>query len=103
MLYYLVLLMIFFTGGLLYFGVRLAFAGDPFSILLLIGAGIMLLGFYGWIKPERKRKRKQKEQGFKRKTGLHEGQGWMSDDFDEPLPDEFWLGSETDPLNMESE
>ena len=22
--------------------------------------------------------------------GLHEGQGWMSDDFDAPLPDEFW-------------
>ena len=24
---------------------------------------------------------------------LHPG-GWMSDDFDEPLPDEFWLGEE---------
>ena len=24
--------------------------------------------------------------------GLHEGQGWMSDDFDAPLPDEFWGG-----------
>ena len=24
--------------------------------------------------------------------GLHEGQGWMSDDFTDPLPDEFWLG-----------
>ena len=24
--------------------------------------------------------------------GLHQGQGWMSEDFDEPLPDEFWLG-----------
>jgi len=25
-------------------------------------------------------------------AGLHEGQGWMSDDFDAPLPDEFWAG-----------
>lgn len=28
----------------------------------------------------------------KRTLGLHEGQGWMSDDFNDPLPDEFWLG-----------
>lgn len=27
-----------------------------------------------------------------RVMGLHEGQGWMSDDFDDPLPDEFWSG-----------
>jgi hypothetical protein len=26
------------------------------------------------------------------KLGLFRGQIWMSDDFDEPLPDEFWLG-----------
>jgi hypothetical protein len=26
---------------------------------------------------------------------------WMSEDFDEPLPDEFWYG-ENDPLMMES-
>lgn len=23
-------------------------------------------------------------------AGLHQGQGWSSDDFDAPLPDEFW-------------
>ena len=28
----------------------------------------------------------------KRILGLHEGQGWVSDDFDDPLPDEFWGG-----------
>jgi hypothetical protein len=27
----------------------------------------------------------------KRILGLHEGKGWMSDDFNEPLPDDFWL------------
>jgi Protein of unknown function (DUF2281) len=25
---------------------------------------------------------------------LHKGQVWMSEDFDEPLPDEFWLGDD---------
>lgn len=26
--------------------------------------------------------------------GLHQGMGWISDNFDDPLPDEFWLGEE---------
>jgi prevent-host-death family protein len=29
----------------------------------------------------------------KRVAGLHAGMAWMSDDFDDPLPDEFWLGT----------
>ena len=28
-----------------------------------------------------------------RVAGLHAGMGWMSDDFDAPLPDEFWAGA----------
>jgi hypothetical protein len=27
-----------------------------------------------------------------RVLGLHPGVIWMSDDFDDPLPDQFWLG-----------
>jgi antitoxin (DNA-binding transcriptional repressor) of toxin-antitoxin stability system len=30
----------------------------------------------------------------KRVFGLHRGQIWVSDDFDDELPDEFWLGEE---------
>jgi len=26
-------------------------------------------------------------------AGLHQGAAWVSDDFDEPLPDEFWTGA----------
>ncbi|HFQ94677.1 MAG TPA: toxin-antitoxin (TA) system antitoxin [Anaerolineae bacterium] len=26
-------------------------------------------------------------------AGLHQGAIWISDDFDEPLPDSFWLGT----------
>jgi len=29
-----------------------------------------------------------------RVLGLHEGQWWMADDFDAPLPDSFWLGKD---------
>ncbi|NMF82626.1 DUF2281 domain-containing protein [Nodosilinea sp. P-1105] len=28
-----------------------------------------------------------------RTLGLHEGKGWLSDDFNDPLPDDFWLGN----------
>ena len=27
-----------------------------------------------------------------RVLGLYQGMGWMSEDFNEPLPDAFWLG-----------
>jgi hypothetical protein len=31
----------------------------------------------------------------KRVAGLGEGTIWISSDFDDPLPDEFWLGEES--------
>lgn len=31
---------------------------------------------------------------MQRVDGLHLGAIWMSDDFDAPLPDDFWLGEE---------
>lgn len=36
----------------------------------------------------------QKPERKKRILGLREGQVWTSDDFDEELPDSFWLGEE---------
>ena len=36
----------------------------------------------------------QKSRQEPRIAGLHEGQTVISDDFDEPLPDEFWLGKD---------
>jgi len=35
---------------------------------------------------------KPKKQGWK--FGLHKGQIWMSDDFDEELGGEFWFGED---------
>ena len=29
-----------------------------------------------------------------RTPGLHQGEIWRSEDFNEPLPDEFWLGED---------
>ena len=36
----------------------------------------------------------QKPEKKERVLGLREGQVWLSDDFDAPLPDSFWLGEE---------
>jgi len=36
----------------------------------------------------------QPEPVKKRVLGLNKGQVWMSDDFNEPLPDEFWTGEQ---------
>ncbi len=35
--------------------------------------------------------------GLPRIAGLHHGAIWTSDDFDEPLPEEFWVGMNEAP------
>ena len=40
------------------------------------------------------KQRQQPDTKEPRIMDLHKGQVWMSDDFDEPLPDEFWLGED---------
>lgn len=34
------------------------------------------------------------DDNWERVFGLHEGMGWMSDDFDDELPDSFWFGED---------
>lgn len=34
------------------------------------------------------------EEGGRRVADLNKGEIWVSDDFDDPLPDEFWAGAE---------
>lgn len=36
----------------------------------------------------------QTQPAQQRVLGLHQGEIWMSEDFNEPLPDEFWMGEE---------
>ena len=36
----------------------------------------------------------QAQQAQQRVLGLNQGEIWMSEDFNEPLPDEFWTGEE---------
>lgn len=62
------------------------------SLLEQARAGVEVLLVEGGVPvarltPERKPARQ-------RVAGLFKGKIWMSDDFDDPLPDEFWLGEE---------
>lgn len=43
---------------------------------------------------QNKSARSSEQLNFQRVAGLHDGQIWMSDDFNDPLPDEFWLGDD---------
>ena len=36
----------------------------------------------------------QAQQAQQRVLGLNQGEIWMSEDFNEPLPDEFWMGEQ---------
>ncbi len=50
-----------------------------------------------------KKRRQQKTQLKKRVVGLHEGQGWISDDFNDELPDEFWFGEDFGIIKKDNE
>lgn len=89
---YIQVFVILFSSGLLGFGIYYTVSTrDTFGILMTISAAVMLRVIYVFAEPKRKLKIKKK----KRIPDLHKGQSWVSDDFDEPLSDEFWLGSET--------
>jgi len=44
--------------------------------------------------PQERRSPDEAETITPRVAGLNRGQIWVSEDFDAPLPDEFWLGQE---------
>lgn len=61
---------VIFIAFLLYNGIEYAFAGDPYSILLFWGAGLMMFTCYILLRPKPKQKRKHKNQQEKRKLDL---------------------------------
>ena len=53
-----------------------------------------VLDFIKFLEQKYIKKQSNQNSSQKRIFGLHEGQGWMSEDFNDPLPDEFWVGEE---------
>ena len=53
---------------------------------------------------EKKRLRQTGEMESKERiAGLHDGQGWISDDFNDELPDEFWFGEDFGIIDKNNE
>jgi hypothetical protein len=51
-----------------------------------------VLDFVEFLMQKYAQSEKTQEPPQQRVMGLNEGQIWMSDDFNDPLPDEFWMG-----------
>ena len=54
------------------------------------------------------RERKHKNQAAaepekERVAGLHDGQGWISDDFNDEFPEEFWFGEDFGVIEKDNE
>ena len=54
----------------------------------------LLVEVLNFIRSAKSKNVQSSEQIPQRIAGLHEGEIWMSDDFNDPLPDEFWLGDD---------
>lgn len=53
---------------------------------------------------EKKRTQQTEEMQLKERiAGLHDGQGWISDDFNDELPDEFWFGEDFGIIDKNNE
>lgn len=51
-----------------------------------------VLDFVEFLASKYSQEASDKSKNKKRIAGLHEGKGWTTEDFNEPLPDEFWMG-----------
>lgn len=52
------------------------------------------LDFIEFLTQKYVRSNSSQSQKKQRIAGLHEGMGWIAEDFNDPLPDEFWMGEE---------
>ena len=50
-----------------------------------------VVDFAEFLREKKRRGQSEESQNKERVAGLHEGQGWISDDFNDELPDELWL------------
>lgn len=53
-----------------------------------------VIDFAEYLREKERRKQAETKPKKKRVAGLHQGQGWISDDFNDELGDEFWFGED---------
>ena len=53
-----------------------------------------VIDFAEFLREKERQKEPETKPKGKRVFGLHQGQGWISDDFNDELGDEFWFGED---------
>ena len=59
--------------------------------------------FAEFLREKERRKQDESKPKKKRVAGLHQGQGWINDDFNDELPDEFWFGEDFGIIKKDDE
>ena len=62
-----------------------------------------VIDFAEFLREKKRRQQAEVKQKKKRIAGLHQGQGWISDDFDAELGDEFWFGEDFGIIKKDDE
>ncbi len=53
-----------------------------------------VVDFAEFLREKERRKQTEAQPKKERVLGMYDGQGWISDDFNDELPDEFWFGED---------
>ena len=62
-----------------------------------------VIDFAEFLREKERRKQAETPPKTKRVFGLHQGQGWISDDFNDELGDEFWFGEDYGIIKKDDE
>jgi len=62
-----------------------------------------VIDFAEFLRQKELRKQSETKPKEKRIAGLHQGQGWISDDFNDELGDEFWFGEDFGIIKKDDE
>ncbi len=62
-----------------------------------------VIDFAEFLREKKRQSRTETEPKKERVAGLHDGQGWISDDFNDELPDEFWFGEDFGIIEKDNE
>ncbi len=62
-----------------------------------------VIDFAEFLREKEHRKEAEKQPKGKRVFGMYQGQGWISDDFNDELGDEFWFGEDFGIIKKDDE
>lgn len=62
-----------------------------------------VIDFAEFLREKERRRQAEAKPKKKRVAGLHQGQGWISDDFNDYLGDDFWYGEDFGIIKKDDE